>query len=76
MICKRIMTEFAYFSADETAEDLKDLIMKNCKVFPDGPCGDFDLESGKTHSRRREQHQTCRDLITALAICNNVTPVP
>jgi hypothetical protein len=56
MICKRIMTEFAYFSADETAEDLEDLIMKNCKVFPDGPCGDFDLESGKTHSRRREQH--------------------
>lgn len=75
MICKRIMTEFAYFSADETAEDLYELIMKNSKAFPEGPCGDFDLHTAKCTVRRREQHQTCRDLITALAICNNVTPV-
>ena len=50
-------------------------ILKNCKMYPDGPAGDFDLKTGKSNLRKREQHQTCRDIITALAICNNVTPV-
>jgi phospholipid-translocating ATPase len=75
MICKRIMTEFAQFSADETAEDLKELIQKSCRVSPEGPCGDYDLLTAKCSVRRREQHHTCRDIITALAVCNNVTPV-
>lgn len=69
------MTEFAQFSADETADDLRELILKNCRQMPLGPCGDYDAITGKCNARRREQHQTCRDIISALAICNNVTPV-
>lgn len=54
MICKRIMTEFAQFSADESAEDLKDLVQRNCLLFPNGPSGDFDLDAGRYTLRRRE----------------------
>ncbi|CDW80139.1 probable phospholipid-transporting atpase iib-like [Stylonychia lemnae] len=75
MICKRIMTEFAQFSSDDTAEDLKELIFKNCRLFGEGPCGDYDIITAKVQTRRREQHQICRDMLTALTICNNVTPV-
>jgi len=50
-------------------------ILKNCKMYPDGPAGDYDLKTGKYNLRKREQHQTCRDIVTALALCNNVTPV-
>lgn len=48
------MTEFAQFSADETAEDLIELIHKNCRLYPEGPCGDYDLMTGKCNMRRRE----------------------
>ena len=44
-------------------------------MFPDGPAGDYDIKTGKFNMRKREQHQTCRDILTALALCNNVTPV-
>lgn len=69
------MTEFAQFSAEETADDLRDLIAKNCRTYPEGPCGDYDIATAKCNVRRREQHQTCRDMMTALAVCNNVTPI-
>lgn len=75
MTCKRINTEFAQFSADESSLELLDEILKNCKLHPNGPAGDFDVQTGKQSLKKREQHQTCRDIITALAICNNVTPV-
>ena len=75
MICQRIMTEYAQFSAEETADNLRELIHKNCRIYEKGPCGDYDLVTGKCNVKRREQHQTCRDILTALAICNNVTPV-
>lgn len=75
MTCKRINTEFAQFSADESSLELLDEILKNCKLHPNGPAGDFDVLTGKLNMKKRDQHQTCRDIITALAICNNVTPV-
>ncbi len=75
MICKRLLTEFAQFSAEDSAEDLKELILKNCRIHPEGPAGDYDLETAKPSHKRRDQHQICRDLLTALALCNNVTPV-
>lgn len=56
MICKRIMTEFAQFSAEDTAEDLKELIYRNCRQYGDGPCGDYDLQTARPNARRREQN--------------------
>jgi hypothetical protein len=47
MTCKRINTEFAQFSADESSLELMEEILKNCKMYPDGPAGDFDLKTGK-----------------------------
>eukprot|EP00347_Sterkiella_histriomuscorum_P020592 403337222 len=75
MICKRIMTEFAQFSSEDTSEDLKELIHRNCRQYGEGPCADYNLDTAKVQVRRREQHQICRDLLTALTLCNNVTPV-
>ena len=43
MTCKRINTEFAHFSADESSLELLDEILKNCKLYPNGPAGDFDV---------------------------------
>lgn len=54
MICKRLLTEFAQFSAEDSAEDLKELILKNCRIHPEGPAGDYDLGSAKPSSKRRE----------------------
>jgi hypothetical protein len=54
MICKKIMTEYAQFSADETADDLRELIYKSCRAF-EGPCGDYDPVTAKVNVRRREQ---------------------
>jgi hypothetical protein len=48
------MTEFAQFSADDSAEDLRELIHKNCRLFPNGPCADYNLETAKCTVRRRE----------------------
>jgi hypothetical protein len=31
-------------------------ILKNCKIHPDGPAGDFDIKTGKLMIRKREQH--------------------
>ena len=75
MICKKIMTEYAQFSADETAEDLRELVYKSCRNFGSGPCGDYDIDTAKVNTRRRDQSQICRDMLTALTLCNNVTPV-
>ena len=48
------MTEFAQFSADESSEDMKELIIKNCALHSDGPCGDYDLFTAKTNNKKRE----------------------
>ena len=52
---------------------MKELILRNCRLFGEGPCGDY--EQAKCKTKRREQSQICRDIFTALAVCNNVTPV-
>ena len=58
--------------------------------FPAGPCNDavggpdasavdqsaVDEGGRPKKKKKRDQGNNVRDLITALAICNNVTPVP
>jgi hypothetical protein len=48
------MTEYAQFSAEETADNLRELIHKNCRTYEKGPCGDYDLVTGKCNVKRRE----------------------
>jgi hypothetical protein len=48
------MTEYAQFSAEETADNLRELIHKNCRIYEKGPCGDYDLVTGKCNVKRRE----------------------
>jgi len=76
MICKRICTEYAQFSVDENKKDLLNLLELSCNEHPDGPASDYILVDGKYKVIRREQSHLVRDMITALAVCNNVTPVP
>ena len=37
--------------------------------------GDYNEREEVMVSRRREQSETMRDMLSALALCNNVTPV-
>ena len=53
---------------------------KNCEQFPDGPCNDVRQNSAVSGAesrkrKRRDESNNLRDLMTAFAICNNVTPV-
>lgn len=76
MICKRICTEYAQFSVDENKKDLLNLLDLSCNEFPEGAAPDYQLVDGKYKAVRREQSHLVRDMMTALAVCNNVTPVP
>jgi hypothetical protein len=76
MVCKRICTEYATFSVDSDHRDIINLLEVSCAEFPNGPAQDYQIGgSGKFQAVRREQSQVVRDMFTALAICNNVTPV-
>ena len=74
MICKKLATEFAVFQVEENHDDIKSLIIKSCEQS-DGPAGDYNKETGKVNSKKRERQSIVRDFATALAVCNNVTPV-
>ena len=52
-----------------------DLISQSCTQYPDGCAPDYFEVDGKMKTKRREQSDLLRDMITALAVCNNVTPV-
>jgi hypothetical protein len=56
MVCKRIVTSGGYYQVDENSEELREQIMKNCKLNPEGPAGDFNVENGKCAVKKREQH--------------------
>ena len=75
MTCKQIFTEYAQFSVESNFRDLMNLLELSCKEFPEGPAPDYQLTDGKFKAVRREQSHLIRDMMTALAICNNVTPV-
>lgn len=71
--------EYAHFDLDNL-NDLQHELNENCKLA-NGPMSDLsnNLESaikdknGGTR-KRRDQQYICRDFMTALALCHNVTP--
>lgn len=89
MLLKKVCTEFAIFEADDRSQDLRRILEENVEKFPAGPCNDasgpdasqvdqsvVDEGGRPKKKKKRDQGNNVRDLITALAICNNVTPVP
>jgi phospholipid-translocating ATPase len=63
---------------DENLDDLRRSLQKVCSKYS-GPLADLteeELDGRKPYAaRRRKNDFVIRDLITALAICHNVTPV-
>lgn len=90
MLLKKVCTEFAIFEADDPNHDLEDLLIENCTSYPEGPANEVaeggqaeasavEVDGGDPRPRKRkkrDQGNNVRDLLTAFAICNNVTPVP
>ena len=50
------------------------MLESSCKLN-EGVASDYNEKDLVMVSKRREPQEVLRDLITALAICNNVTPV-
>lgn len=86
MVLKKVCTEFAIFESDDPNRDFEEILKENCIKYPDGPCNDeerpTDLSvpdasgvSKTKKKKKRDQGNNVRDLITAFALCNNVTPV-
>jgi phospholipid-translocating ATPase len=76
MIFKKLAMEYANFDL-ENIEDLKNELHENCKKG-DGPMSDISAalneKNDKNVRKRRDQQYICRDFVTALALCHNVTP--
>lgn len=73
MVFKKLAMEYAHFDLDNL-NDLKTELEENCKLG-NGP--NSDQQDGQTQSqnkKRRDQQYICRDFVTALALCHNVTP--
>lgn len=51
------------------------LVRESCVKNPKGPAQDYKLVDGKYKTKRRDMGDIVRDMMTTLAICNNVTPV-
>ena len=66
--------EYAHFDTDNVHE-LQHELIENCKRG-DGPMSDLTGERGQEQNKRkrRDQEYICRDFVTALALCHNVTP--
>lgn len=83
MILKKVCTEMAIFETDDPNATLEYMLKENCEKFPQGPCNDeaavqdsMNSEADKSKKKKkRDQGHNLRDLMTAFAICNNVTPV-
>lgn len=74
MIFKKLAMEYAHFDL-ENLDDLYHELSENCKLG-DGPmrdCAD-EQQLRQGQRKRREQQYICRDFVTALALCHNVTP--
>jgi hypothetical protein len=61
---------------DEDKKDLLNLLSLSCNEYSEGCAMDFKLKDGAYRAVRRDESHRFRDLMTALAVCNNVTPVP
>lgn len=82
MILKKLCTEFAIFESDDPNKDFENILLENTEQYPNGPCNDDAEQPAESainkigkKSKKRNQGNNVRDLITAVAICNNVTPV-
>ena len=78
MLFKKLSTEIGTFS-EENKEDLKLILNDECSLYK-YPCGDLinnkDPSIYNTNKRiRRNRNKIIRDAITALCLCNNVTPI-
>lgn len=77
MLLKKVCTEAAIFPYDDN--DMRQLLNENCEKFPGGPCNagpDADNKSAaRSKKSTKDTGNQLRDLITAFALCNNVTPV-
>ena len=78
MLFKKLSTEIGTFS-EENKEDLKLILNDECSIYK-YPCGDLinnkDPSIYNTNKRiRRNRNKIIRDAITALCLCNNVTPI-
>jgi phospholipid-translocating ATPase len=89
MLLKKVSTEANIFEADDQDKAFEMMLQENCAKFPEGPCNgpggkeeskvESQADSSKVQGRRkknRDQGNNIRDLVTAFALCNNVTPVP
>ena len=80
MLLKKLCTEHAIFEADDSENELEAMLKENCEKFPQGPINDIgavqiDNSQVNKKKKKRDQGSNLRDLVTAFAICNNVTPV-
>ena len=87
MLLKKVSTGSSIFEVDDQDAAFETMLLENCEKFPEGPCnggGGPAAEESKVESsvskpkrkRNKDQGGNIRDLMTAFAICNNVTPVP
>jgi phospholipid-translocating ATPase len=72
MTLKRLVLEYWSFNLDENTAimDFQQLVKDNFEKYS-GPLADCNMAK----KRRRDPDMVCRDLLTALAVCNNVTPI-
>jgi len=82
MIFKEIAMEYARFTEEEI-DELRNLLNDAHKEAL-GPLSDFDIDghlvqnnlsSNNKRTKKREQHNVVKDLMLALNLCHNVTPV-
>jgi phospholipid-translocating ATPase len=75
MIFKKLAMEYAHFDLENIGE-LKSELRANCEVGV-GPMSDITStvdDQKQSLRKRRDQQFICRDFVTALALCHNVTP--
>jgi phospholipid-translocating ATPase len=82
MLFKKLAMEYCMFS-EENMEDMRKILDDNCTLY-DTPGSDY-VEDMKHHNsgeaslkvkkKRREEGNVFRDMVTALCLCHNVTPV-
>lgn len=74
MICRKIFLEYSQFSYKDNRSDMLQMLSASCEQNR-GIAPDYYEREGSMVCRRREQNNVLRDFMTALALCNNVTPV-
>jgi phospholipid-translocating ATPase len=75
MITRKIYTEYSQFSYKDNKKEMFEMIGKSCYNYPKGVAADYYESGGEMKTKKREEEQVLRDMLAALALCNNVTPV-